>query len=73
MRTQSHSLGAGKGTATAQMVIEEEAEPEQCPGPQASGVGQHERQRLNDVGRTREQDFTLGKCFANSRNAPCSR
>jgi hypothetical protein len=50
MRTQSHSLGAGKGTATAQIVIEKEAEPEQCPGPQASGVGQHERQRLNDGG-----------------------
>ena len=32
MRTQSHGLGAGKGTATAQMVIEEEAEPEQCRG-----------------------------------------
>ena len=61
---QRHGLGARQRAVAAQIVIEEEAEPEHCAGPQASGVGQHERQRPDDVRRTREQDFTLGKRFA---------
>ena len=64
MRAQRHGLGAGQRTAAAQVVIKEEAEPEQSAGPQAWGVGQHEGQRPDDVRRTREQNFALGKRFA---------
>jgi len=46
------------------VVIKEEAELEQSAGPQTWGVGQHEGQWPDDVRRTREQNFTLGKCFA---------
>ena len=64
MLAQDHGLCAGQRTAAAQVVIQEEAEPEQSAGPQAWGVWQHEGQRPDDVGRTCEQNFTFGKRLA---------
>ena len=50
--------------ACAEVVVEEEAEPDEEGGPQAAVVREHEAQRLDDVGRHAEEHLALGEGLA---------
>ena len=53
-----------QNVATAKMIIEKEAEPQDRPGPQAPVMRQNEAQRPDDMGRGLEQHFALDQRFA---------
>ena len=61
---QVHAARAGQDLASAQMIVEEQAHPQDGPGTQAVMVGQHETQRPDDVRRRLEQHLALDQRLA---------
>ena len=54
----------GQNLAAAQMIVEEQAQPQDGPGPQALVVRQHEAQRPDDVRRGIQQHLALDQRLA---------
>ncbi len=51
--------GRRQPPAGAHMVVDEQPEPQQPCGPQAAAVGQHDPQRLHDMGRYAQQHLAF--------------